>query len=430
MKFFVICFLYVSTVAGFAQNFIPIDTADSEKRTAFLKHYNTSNAVYTKQLARNYRGKVGRELSKSYEEFYQQFAKEIERGTFVFDKRFTDFTTEILDEILQKNPTVSKDVNLLISRDVTANAYCLADGTMVVHLGLFYLLDNEDQLASIIAHELSHKILNHSIEMNRKKIEEESSADAKKRVQTLKKTKYNQSGKALALFREQMYEEGKNRRKNEMEADSLAFVLLKNTDFDKTEYVKSLQLMQLYDSIRPMGLQDSIYRKVFDLPGQPFKESWFDVEDFSQYKYEHFKEKLNLDSIATHPETQERIDQLKNNLPPKEEIIAKSASEEFLELSKLAGYERVPSLYITEAYGHAVYLSLLHLQLQTDDEYYSKWLGNSFQKIYEARKAYTLNRYLERVNPKNQSSSYQRFLGFMWNLSLNEIKAIADYYST
>jgi uncharacterized protein YaaN involved in tellurite resistance len=45
-------------------------------------------------------------------------------------------------------------------------------------------------------------------------------------------------------------------------------------------------------------------------------------------------------------------------------------------------------------------------------------------------KNYNLNRYLDRVDPKNQSESYQQFLNFMWNLSLDEIKNIADYYQT
>ncbi|PGH39462.1 MAG: peptidase M48, partial [Candidatus Nephrothrix sp. EaCA] len=60
---------------------------------------------------------------------------------------------------------------------------------------------------------------------------------------------------------------------------------------------------------------------------------------------------------------------------------------------------------------------------------YKKWMGFFFQKIYKARKEYTLNRYLDRVEPAKQSESYQQFISFMWNISLAEIKTIADFYS-
>lgn len=69
------------------------------------------------------------------------------------------------------------------------------------------------------------------------------------------------------------------------------------------------------------------------------------------------------------------------------------------------------------------------LQDKENEEYYKMWLGKLFDKIYEARKNYNLNRYLDRVEPKKQSKSYQQFLNFMWNLSMDDIKNIADYYN-
>ncbi|MFW2135123.1 hypothetical protein ACK2M7_02360 [Chryseobacterium sp. TY4] len=44
-----------------------------------------------------------------------------------------------------------------------------------------------------------------------------------------------------------------------------------------------------------------------------------------------------------------------------------------------------------------------------------------FNKIYDVRKTYTLNRYLDKIEPHKQSQSYQQFLSFMWNLNLDEI---------
>ncbi|MES2410249.1 MAG: peptidase M48, partial [Bacteroidota bacterium] len=105
-------------------------------------------------------------------------------------------------------------------------------------------------------------------------------------------------------------------------------------------------------------------------------------------------------------------------------------STEFNEISTIAGLEIVPNFYKKEKYGDGIYACLLFLQKEDDhQDYYKIWLGNCFEKIYEGRKNYTLNRYLDRIEPKGQSESYQQFLNFIWNLKLNEIKAIADYYS-
>ena len=99
-------------------------------------------------------------------------------------------------------------------------------------------------------------------------------------------------------------------------------------------------------------------------------------------------------------------------------------------MSNIAYMETVPNLYFDEEFGLSIYAALLYIERNKENEdYFKEWLGKSFQKIYEARKNYTLNRYLNRVSPNEQSESYQQFLSFMWNLKPDEIKKIADYYS-
>ena len=87
----------------------------------------------------------------------------------------------------------------------------------------------------------------------------------------------------------------------------------------------------------------------------------------------------------------------------------------------------------SEDYGICIYICMYRLQkediAEEDKKYYEKYLGENFQKIYKARKDYTLNRYLDRIEPKEHDESYIQFLSFMWNLNLNEIKNIADFYS-
>jgi hypothetical protein len=49
---------------------------------------------------------------------------------------------------------------VVIQKD--ANAFALANGTIVIHSGLFNVLENQAQLASIIGHEISHSVQEHT----------------------------------------------------------------------------------------------------------------------------------------------------------------------------------------------------------------------------------------------------------------------------
>ena len=143
-----------------------------------------------------------------------------------------------------------------------------------------------------------------------------------------------------------------------------------------------------------------------------------------------FKEKINKDSISSHPETIDRINRINTLFPETKIKNDVTKSKDFEEISKIADLEIVPNLYFKENYGDAIYICLLSLQKENNQQtYYNYWLGVCFQKIYEARKKYTLNRYLDKIDPNNQSESYQQFLSFIWNLRTDEIKEIADYYS-
>jgi len=429
MKKYLLVFFFLSKLT-YAQNYVPIDTADTEKRTFFTESFKKDNIAFSQTISTNYDSKTKRELNKSLNEFNDDFVKKITIGEFSFNKEFLDEIKSIVDEILAKNPTIPKDIKILLSKDGTLNAYCLANGTLVVNMGLFHYMDNEDQIAAIISHEIGHKIAQHALKTQLRRINEELSKENKSKIKEIKNAKYNKSEKALDLVKRSLYETGSYRRNNELQADSVGYALYKNTKYKKSEFIEALKLSEKYDTIKPIGFKNEGYKKYFDIPSQPFKQTWLENEDFSSYDYTKYKESIDKDSLASHPEIQERIARLKTNY---KELLQKNkpaiATASFSKLEKTAQYEQVPNLYFSEQYGDAIYLCLLHLQKGTNDTYYKEWLGKNFQKIYQGRKTYTLNRSLERIVPKEQSKSYQQYLSFMWNLSLEEIKNIANFYT-
>lgn len=419
--------LFFSTLF-FGQSYLPIDTADYLLRKDFLKNFKTNNDVLIKKIKSKYSGKTGSDLGKFYEDFEKDFEKDVKNKDYLFGSVFNTKLDKILSELKKGNPQIQDNLNVLLAKDNTPNAFCLADGTFIINMGIFNWLDNDDQIASVLSHELGHQLREHSLEMLVKKLNEVKTD--KETMENIRNLALNKSEKAFNAIKNRIYKNGVEKRKNEIEADSLGYALYKNTSFKKIEFINALKNLKEFDSISPRELKPETYKKLYNLPNQPFKEKWMQKEDFSLYNYNLYKDKLNRDSLLTHPEISKRILILENEYPAlkiSEEAIP--GDDEFKKLRKIARMEILPNFYHSEDYGVGIYAVMQFLQDNEEEEYYKSWLGKCFEKIYEARKNYTLNRYLDRVEPKEQSESYQQFLNFMWNLSLDDIKNISDFYT-
>lgn len=55
-------------------------------------------------------------------------------------------------------------INILIQNNPSINAACYPNGTIVLNTGLLALLHSEDELVAILAHEIAHFVLDHSIQ--------------------------------------------------------------------------------------------------------------------------------------------------------------------------------------------------------------------------------------------------------------------------
>lgn len=410
----------------YAQGTTKIDTADYQKRKSFLINYKEKSKAFNKALSKKYEGEELRELNKIFSALQKSLTEDVNDKMFLFDDRFINFIKDKIAILTKYNTDINTDFNILVAKDNEPNAFNFGENTLVVNLGLFAFLSNEDQFVSILAHEIAHAKLNHTVNRVIAKVNDDLSK--KEEVSSIKKAK-NQSDKAFELFKSTLYSNRKIRRQNEMAADSLGYEYYKKTDFQKTAFTSALQSLKTFDDQKPDSLSLDIYKKTFDLPKQKFKEDWLKMDDFSRYNYKLYKNKISEDSLKTHPDLISRIDWLKNRyLDLKSDQKMADATTDFLELSQIAKDRLIPNYYDTEKYGLGIYSCLAILEEKPDDFIVKEYLGKLFTKIYEARKSYNLNRYLDKVEPKNQSQSYQQFLSFMWNLNLDEIKNIADYY--
>ena len=96
-----------------------------------------------------------------------EFIGRAKRNGLNFDDPFLE--SYIYSVITKLSPDILIDgrpgvVNLLILSGTTANAVMFPNGTLCITTGLISLLHSEDELAAILAHEIAHFVLDHSIQ--------------------------------------------------------------------------------------------------------------------------------------------------------------------------------------------------------------------------------------------------------------------------
>jgi len=427
--YFVLLYFLTAQLSFSQEQYVPIDTANFPVRKTKSAEYLDRAKLFKNEINEKYSGKEKSYINDSFDNMHKNFNKELLAGDYVFDARFDSMVDEVVAELKTQNPEIPNDLTFYISKEPALNAASMGDRRFVVNMGTFYFLDNEMQLAAILSHEIGHLLLNSVIKsMQREHVLNQT--DSKQQLKNIRKLKTDKSEEALKSYKNLLYSESNIRQTEEYKADSVGYTLYRNTKYAKDDYLSAMKLIAQYDTVKPIGLSIEIYKKMFDLPNQPYKDEWLKREDFSTYDYTKYKARIDADSVRSHPEVTERIAALKKIFPELSNQSADStkASGKFEELNKIAKMEQMPNFDYSEDYGVGIYLCLLHIQNNDCVDYYKNWLGKFFQKIYTARKNYTLNRNLDRIAPNNQSESYQQFLNFMWNLNLNEIKNIADYF--
>lgn len=111
------------------------------------------------------------ELNKEAKQAYDEFISQAKANkTLNADKKFYNRVTQISDRLINVAPQLRPDckdwaweINTI--KDPTVNAWCMPGGKICVYTGLNDALNlNDDELASIIGHEISHALKEHSRE--------------------------------------------------------------------------------------------------------------------------------------------------------------------------------------------------------------------------------------------------------------------------
>jgi len=404
--YFIIFFIPFQMLAQNFDNYTPIDYGNKPPDHFIFNPYEKAKEYAGKQDILDY------ESALSY--YYQLFSEKqklLLQGDVYMNDPLTAYINQVCQQIFKKNSEISNQIVIYLTSYPTPNAFSLSDGSVFINTGLLTLLENEAQLAFIIAHEVAHIEKNHSLL-------------SIKKMSDIEKTEVNYSNPEANLFKQLKYS-----REYENEADAQALRYLMSSDYNADLACKVLLLFN--KNLFSDFTEQLDYGKIFKSDSLYIDSNYLSLKIKKNKKDRFLDNKDYDDLLETHPDLEKRIQALQEILKFAEYVSnGKSVwlvKSDYNMIKTQCLFELVAKMARDMNYGMSLYLCL-HLK--------NSYPSSLYIKRYIASNLYWLSYYNEiknldevlKINETNESDEFRRFYSLYTNLGLKMSKQIAYNY--
>ncbi|MFV8327449.1 M48 family metallopeptidase [Flavobacterium sp. ZS1P14] len=354
------------------------------------------------------------------------FLKNVQDSTFIFDKTINGFLQKILTAVYHSNPQIdTKDFYFLINKSLVPNAACYGNGIFSVNLGLFALIESNDEMAFIICHELSHYLLKHNDKALEEYIKTFRSKDVKQQLNTASNQKYGRRSAVTMVLKDLKFNFMKRSRSAETQADSLGYTLFSNTKYNKQASVNILKKLDRTDGMlfnSPTNL-----RQNFTFEEYPFKEAWIEKETKMFDITESANDlEVDKDSLKTHPDIPLRIENIMHNY----KITTTNATTTEIGLVQKKTAENSIKIFFDDSkLDFALYQLLsLHDKNELDNKTFTSYVAYLLQKAYILKERHVFGKYVGPVNSFSDEKYINEIRLFLNNLELKDLRKIGYYF--
>ncbi|HEX9152124.1 MAG TPA: M48 family metallopeptidase, partial [Flavobacterium sp.] len=354
------------------------------------------------------------------------FLKNVQDSTFIFDKTIDGFLQKILTEVYRSNPQIdTKDFYFLINKSLVPNAACYGNGIFSVNLGLFALIESNDEMAFIICHELSHYLLKHNDKALEEYIKTFRSRDVKQQLNTASNQKYGRRSAVATVLLDLKFNFMKRSRSAETQADSLGYTLFNNTRYNKQASVNILKKLDRTDGVlfnSPTNLKQN-----FTFEEYPFKEAWIEKEakmfDITESANDL---EVDKDSLKTHPDIPLRIENIMHNY----KITTTDATAAEIGLvQKKTAKNSIKIFFDDSKLDYALYQLLsLRDKNELDNKSFTSYVAYLLQKAYILKERHVFGKYVGPVNSFSDEKYINEIRLFLNNLELKDLRKIGYYF--
>jgi hypothetical protein len=361
------CLVLLFTGFTFAQSHAPLEPTG--KLPPFF--YNPSHVLVNAEIGqRNAQGDVVDEKEEAFIREMSYYAQQrMISGIVLFNDSLSLYVSKVAQVLLKDDTATFNKLHFYVYKSPDPNAYTSATGNILVTVGLLAQLDNEAQLAFILAHEITHYRRGHMLKgyLNREELKEHSST----------------TPSYLLLSSYYSYNQ-----EQELEADQLGFELYKKSPYSVREALRSFDVLDYSDlPFDDVPFDTTFFNKNYmTIPAGYFMKEVDPI--YSDDNYE--------DRNSTHPNVRKRRMQLMTEVDTVKNAgthLYVVSKDFFLSVRETSRYE-ICRLYLIERnYPGAIYASYMLLQRHPNDMYLKKIIGHSLYEIAAYNQTSTGNSY-------------------------------------
>jgi len=375
------------------------------------------------------------ELPKDYKKDYEKaytnrkdyLSSKLASGQFLFDSNINEMLNRVFQNVTKANPDIDKDqIRVLLNRSSSVNAASYGDGTIDFNLGLFTQLQNEDQLAFVMCHEIAHYQKNHGNKAISRKVKKVNSKNFKAKVKDIKKSEYNKYSKSEELLDELVFSVAKHSKIKEIEADRIGYEYFNNTDYDS---LQAMTLLRVLDASNERKEKKVNVKEFFNFENYPFNPDWL-KED--QSFHENGKQALRgraarMANLKTHPDCEERIRKLCENDYDSLIYVNNEIAPDMKAIRFSANMELIEFLYQRGDIGKSIYNSISLIQGGSDDQFLYAMISKCLFELSNAQENRTVGKIIKTAHPSH-SDEYNELLTMLNNWKRKDVVGIHDAF--
>ena len=296
---------------------------------------------------------------------------------YVHDNEVYPYVDALVNLIAGANrPLVPVNPLVLIDRSPSANAYAMGGNILAINLGMITFASSREELALIIAHEMSHNILHHIERALYEKAEWLSSDEYKQSLNAVMDSKYERLSRLKKVLEGYSFSRSRHQRYHESEADSLAVILLKNSNIPfQANYFLHLDSADL-EYQRPLKHP---LQTIFAAYHLPYEDAWTQkrTHGLSNKAYSFSDTSKLADSLKTHPDCADRYAHTRSLSTPNAHFTAIPVS-----IQDKANKMLLWNMYTGVSLTPCLYRILLIKDKGNTDLWYDFMLSNIFAGLY------------------------------------------------
>tara|TARA_B100000508_G_scaffold141093_1_gene146568 strand:- start:79585 stop:81864 length:2280 start_codon:yes stop_codon:yes gene_type:complete len=340
---------------------------------------------------------VGYSKSQQYYQETNYALKEIlNSGLILFNDPITEYVEEVGNSIIQGDSDL-EDIEFFSIRTNIVNAFVTPQGNVFVTQGLIAQLENEAQLAYILAHEISHYKLNHNVNKYKERIEVMRGGGS-----------YSRRIKKLSNYS----------REKEYSADSLGIHYYQKAGYAKSELYKVFDVLAY--SYLPFELRE-FPKDYFNTSNIYVPEELFTDE----YPEISFDEDYD-DSKSSHPNIESRREKIAEWIEDKDswgDVVNHLSNERFIKVRKIARFEAIRNDLYDVRPENALYNIFLLEDSYPENEYLETSKAKAWSQLISLREDGVFFRQLSRSS--NVQGEPHRLVKFLRELDEEALYTIA-----